>query len=51
MRTFMKRLPNSASMEFDPLDAQIAAGTVHEVRQLVEEHDRYPDLALFVDIA
>jgi hypothetical protein len=59
MRTFMKRLPNgvswvllyNASMDFDPLDMQIAAGTVHEVRRLVEKHDKYPDLDLFAEFA
>jgi N-acyl-D-amino-acid deacylase len=59
MRTFMKRLPTgvswvllyNASMDFDPLDMQIAAGTVHEVRRLVEKHDKYPDLDLFGEFA
>jgi hypothetical protein len=44
MRTFMKRLSNgvnwallyNASMEFDPQDMQLTAGTVHEVRKLSE---------------
>lgn len=57
MRTFMKRLPSgvawvllyNASMEFDPIDAQIGAGTVQEVRKLVEEFDKYPDIDLFKD--
>jgi N-acyl-D-amino-acid deacylase len=55
MRTFMKRLPTgvnwalvyNASMEFDPQDMQVAANTVHEVRQLVESIDKYPDIDLF----
>lgn len=55
MRTFMKRLPNgvnwallyNASMEFDPLDMQLAASTVQEVRHLVERFDKYPDVDLF----
>jgi CubicO group peptidase (beta-lactamase class C family) len=55
MRTFMKRLPTgvnwallyNASMEFDPQDMQLAAGTVHEVRQLVERFEKYPDIDLF----
>ena len=55
MRTFMKRLPAgvnwallyNASMEFDPLDMQIAGSTVQEVRKLVESHEKYPDIDLF----
>jgi N-acyl-D-amino-acid deacylase len=55
MRTFMKRTPAgvnwallyNASMEFDPQDMQIAASTVHEVRQLVEQFEKYPDIDLF----
>ncbi len=55
MRTYMKHLPEgvnwallyNASMEFDPQDTQIAAGTVQEVRKLVEEFDKYPDIDLF----
>ena len=55
MRTFMKRLPTgvcwallyNASMEFDPQDAQTAAATVQEVRQLVERFEKYPDVDLF----
>jgi CubicO group peptidase (beta-lactamase class C family) len=55
MRTFMKRLPTgvnwallyNASMEFDPQDMQLAAGTIHEVRQLIERFDKYPDIDLF----
>jgi N-acyl-D-amino-acid deacylase len=55
MRTFMKRLPTgvcwclfyNASMDFDPLDMQIAGNTVQEVRRLVEGIDRYPNIDLF----
>ncbi|HKB36260.1 MAG TPA: hypothetical protein VKD72_07380, partial [Gemmataceae bacterium] len=55
MRTFMKRLPTgvnwallyNASMEFDPLDMQIAGSTVQEVRKLVESFEKYPDIDLF----
>jgi N-acyl-D-amino-acid deacylase len=55
MRTFMKRLPSgvnwallyNASMEFDRLDAQIVGSTIHEVRQLVEKFEKYPDVDLF----
>jgi hypothetical protein len=34
-------------MEFDPQDMQTAAGTVQEVRQLIEDVGRYPDIDLF----
>jgi CubicO group peptidase (beta-lactamase class C family) len=59
MRTFMKRLPTgvnwallyNASMDFDPQDMQIASRTVHEVRQLVEKFDKYPDTDLFDEFA
>jgi N-acyl-D-amino-acid deacylase len=55
MRTFMKRLPTgvcwclfyNASMDFDPVDVQIAGSTVHEVRRLVEGIDQYPKIDLF----
>lgn len=55
MRTSMKRMPTgvcwallyNASMEFDPHDMQIAAATVHEVRQFVDAHEKYPDIDLF----
>lgn len=55
MRTFMKRterginwaLLYNASMEFDPQDMQLAAGTVQEVRELVEGMGKYPDIDLF----
>jgi N-acyl-D-amino-acid deacylase len=55
MRTFMKRLPTgvcwallyNASMDFDAVDMQIAASTIHEVRRLVESFDKYPDVDLF----
>ncbi len=55
MRTFMKRLPTgvnwallyNASMEFDPQDMHLAASTIHEVRQLIERFDKYPDIDLF----
>ena len=55
MRTFMKRLPNgvcwcllyNASMDFDPVDMQIAGNTVQEVRRLVEDIEKYPDIDLF----
>jgi N-acyl-D-amino-acid deacylase len=55
MRTFMKRLTNgvswvllyNAGMEFDPQDLEIAAGTVHEVRKLIEKLDQFPDIDLF----
>ena len=55
MRTFMKRLPTSvcwclafnASMDFDPVDMQIAGNTVHEVRRLVEGIEKYPNIDLF----
>jgi hypothetical protein len=57
MRTFMKRMPTgvnwallyNASMEFDPQDRQMAASTVSEVRQLVEDLGKYPDIDLFKD--
>ncbi len=55
MRTFMKRLPTgvnwallyNASMEFDPQDMQLASSTIHEVRQLIERFEKYPDIDLF----
>jgi hypothetical protein len=55
MRTFMKRNPTginwallyNASMEFDPQDMQLAAGTVQEVHKLVEGFGKYPDIDLF----
>jgi N-acyl-D-amino-acid deacylase len=55
MRTFMKRtarginwaLLYNASMEFDPQDMQLAAGTVQEVRDLVEGMGKYPDIDFF----
>ena len=55
MRTFMKRMTGgaswallyNASMEFDAVDMRINATTVHEVRQLVENFDKYPDIDLF----
>ena len=55
MRSFMKRLPTgvswcllyNASMDFDPVDMQIAGNTVHEVRRLVEGIGKYPDIDLF----
>src|SRR5262249_28103234 len=55
MRTFMKRLPSgvswallyNASMEFDPVDMNIASTTVQEVRRLVDGIDKYPDVNLF----
>jgi N-acyl-D-amino-acid deacylase len=55
MRTFMKRGPTgvcwalhyNAQMEFDPQDTNLAANTVHEVRQHVEGFDKYPDIDLF----
>lgn len=55
MRTFMKRLPNgvswcllyNASMDFDPVDAQIATGAIQEVRRVVEGMDKYPNIDLF----
>ena len=34
-------------MDFDPVDMQIAQGTVQEVRRLVEGIDKYPDIDLF----
>jgi N-acyl-D-amino-acid deacylase len=55
MRTFMKRLPTgvcwalcyNASMEFDAVDMQLASTTVQDVRRLVENHDKFPDVDLF----
>jgi N-acyl-D-amino-acid deacylase len=55
MRTFMKRLPSglnwallyNASMEFDPQDTQLATRIAQEVRQIIEGHDKYPDVDLF----
>jgi N-acyl-D-amino-acid deacylase len=55
MRTFMKRLPNgvcwclfyNASMEFDPVDTQVASGAVQDVHRLVEGIEKYPNLDLF----
>jgi CubicO group peptidase (beta-lactamase class C family) len=55
MRTFMKRLPTgvcwcllyNASMDFDPVDMQIAGSTVQEVRRVVEGIDKYPNVDLF----
>jgi hypothetical protein len=55
MRTYMKRLPTgaswcllyNASMDFDPVDMQIAAGAVQEVRRAVESIGKYPDIDLF----
>ena len=40
----------NASMEFDPQDTQLAAGTVHEVRKLVEGFGKYPDIDLFKEL-
>jgi N-acyl-D-amino-acid deacylase len=55
MRTFMKRAPTgvswallyNASMEFDPVDRNIATTTVQEVRRAVEQIEKYPDIDLF----
>jgi N-acyl-D-amino-acid deacylase len=55
IRTYMKRLPTgvswallyNASLELDPLDAQVASRTVHEVHQLVEGIGKYPRIDLF----
>jgi CubicO group peptidase (beta-lactamase class C family) len=55
MRTFMKRLATgvcwcllyNASMDFDPVDVQIAGRTVEEVRRLVEGIERHPNIDLF----
>jgi hypothetical protein len=57
MRTFMKRLATgvcwclfyNASMDFDPVDVQIAGRTVEEVRHLVEGIQAYPNTDLFRD--
>jgi hypothetical protein len=59
MRTFMKRLPTgvnwallyNASMEFDPQDMETAASTVQEVRKLIEDVGKYPDIDLFKEFA
>jgi CubicO group peptidase (beta-lactamase class C family) len=59
MRTFMKRLPNgvswallyNASMEFDPIDVQVASRAVLEVRELVEKFENYPNVDLFNEFA
>jgi CubicO group peptidase (beta-lactamase class C family) len=58
MRTFMKRgsagvnwaLLYNASMEFDPQDRELTTHTVHEVRDLVEKWEKYPDLDLFNEV-
>ncbi len=55
MRTYMKRLPNgvnwvllyNASMEFDQQDLNVTASTVREVRKLIEDTGKYPDIDLF----
>src|SRR5262249_35213642 len=55
MRTFMERpqkglnwaLLYNASMEFAPQDQQIPASTTHEVRHLIEQFDKSPDIDLF----
>jgi N-acyl-D-amino-acid deacylase len=55
MRTFMKRSPQgvnwvllfNVSMEPDPIDAQITAKAVQEIRQQVESLQKYPDIDLF----
>jgi CubicO group peptidase (beta-lactamase class C family) len=55
MRTFMKRLPTgvcwclmyNASMDFDPVDNQIATTAIHDVRRLVESMEKYPKTDLF----
>lgn len=55
MRTFMKRLPGgvnwclfyNASMEFDPVDAQISQSAVQEVRRAVEDIGKFPNVDLF----
>jgi N-acyl-D-amino-acid deacylase len=55
MRSFMKRLATgvswvllfNANMEFDPHDVGLARHAVEEVRKLVEEMDKYPDIDLF----
>jgi hypothetical protein len=57
MRTYMKRLPNglnwallyNASMEFDPQDQRVAANLVQDVHQIVEAHDKFPNIDLFKD--
>jgi N-acyl-D-amino-acid deacylase len=57
MRTFMKRLPSganwallyNASMEFDPQDTRVAANVTQEIHQIIEAHDRFPDIDLFKD--
>jgi hypothetical protein len=55
MRTYMKRLPGgvnwvllyNASMEFEQDDLKAAASTIREVRKLIEETGRFPDIDLF----
>jgi N-acyl-D-amino-acid deacylase len=55
MRTYVKRLATglnwallyNASMEFDPQDTQVVSNTVHEVRELVEKMNKYPNIDLF----
>jgi CubicO group peptidase (beta-lactamase class C family) len=55
IRTYMKHLPGglnwallyNSSMEFDPMDMQITSGAIHEVRQLVDRMEKYPDVDLF----
>jgi N-acyl-D-amino-acid deacylase len=59
MRTLMRRLiPGgswallyNASMEFDQVDSRILASTVHEVRELIERIQTYPDVDLFKEFA
>jgi hypothetical protein len=59
MRTFMKRLPTglnwvlcfNASMDFEPLDLQIAGNSVREAQQAVEKLEKQPDVDLFKEFA
>ncbi len=55
MRTFCRRGPSgvnwvllyNASMEFEPQDLSMLANTTHEIRKLVQEQKKYPDIDLF----
>jgi CubicO group peptidase (beta-lactamase class C family) len=57
IRAFMKRLPTgvnwallyNASMNFDPIDAQIATKLIRDVHSQIERFDKYPDIDLFKD--
>jgi CubicO group peptidase (beta-lactamase class C family) len=55
IRAFMKRTQGGlnwvlcfdASMDFDPIDTQIAANSINEIRQVIEKIEKQPNVDLF----